>query len=1354
MAEVANAADDTPRRGRRANTGASAAGMQSETAIEHARAGLRPARSGSRWLLRILETLAWTGLLLVAGSVLALRYWVLPNIEQHRAVIVGVFTAGLGLPVRVGAIQADWQGLRPRISLSDVRVYDHDGREALVLPAVHNVVSWRSLLFGAPRMRSLIIDSPRLAVRRDAAGRLYVAGLELYAGDVSQAAGRGGGAAEWILGQREILVRNAEIEWIDVQRGAPPLKLSALDLRLRSAGGRHAVGLSARPPKGFGTSLVLRAELRGGSVTVPSKWSGRLYAEFGDTDLAAWQPWVDYPLELSRGRGALRMWVTLGAGQRVRTTLDVKLSEVSARLAPALPRIELASLEGRLEGRAEGGSFELNARDLALTLADGEALEPTSFRVSWAPAGEAQPARPAHGDLSALRIDLAPLARLAEFLPIPADLRALLAELSPRGTLHEAALSWTGELPQATDYRARARFENLGMKAWHAVPGFSGVTGRIEAQSGRGHVELRARQVGLDLPQVFPQPHIAFDALSGEIDWTQPDRDRLRVRLSSLAFGNAHLAGTAFGTYELGRDGPGEIDLSASLTHADGKQTASYLPLASIMGENARAWIKRAIVDGQASDVRVHLKGDLRELPFAAPGRGEFLVAARIDGAVIDYAEGWPKIEGMNGELRFQGDRVELTGQHARILGVQLANVRVSIPSLRSPSTDLLIEGEARGPTNAFLRFIETSPVRRMTHGFTSGMRAAGDGQLQLKLTLPLAELDKTSVSGVFGFSAKRLLLSNALPPLEAVSAQFGFSESGFKLERFRGTLFGGPLSVSGGDSPKGGVRVTAKGEAHADALRALIGHPWFDRLRGVAAYEAELSVAGGEPVLLVRSDLKGIESTLPAPFAKRAEDGLPLTLRLAPYADERWRHVSLTLGALARGELLRAAAQDDGAAPKAAAAAKPVPAANQDAAAAAPAAPASGAARALVVLNPAPAARPALPARDGLTLRGRLDALDLDAWRALSPGRDVEGGVANIDLKVGVLDVYGKRLRNVDVRSGTDAGGWSAQVSADELEGDLAYRAEGNGLLVARLKRFRIPENTPGRDPTVGEGEGRAVLPEMDLISERFELWGRDLGRAEIGARPVPGAWEIDKLIVLNPHGELRGKGTRKLEQGVARTSLAFDLKVTDVGKFLERIGYPNMIRGGTAKLDGALAWQGEPQRIDYPSLAGDIKLRVDDGQFLEIEPGLGKLVGLISLQALPKRIALDYRDVFSDGFKFDRIESSLKTRHGVMSTDDFEMRGPAAEVDMRGTTDLAAETQNLNVKIVPSVSDTASAAMAILNPIVGAASVIAQRALKNPLGQLLSYEYAITGTWGDPQIKKLGAEIKPGGGAHVEAP
>ncbi|MDX1377133.1 MAG: AsmA-like C-terminal region-containing protein, partial [Burkholderiales bacterium] len=362
-------------------------------------------------------------------------------------------------------------------------------------------------------------------------------------------------------------------------------------------------------------------------------------------------------------------------------------------------------------------------------------------------------------------------------------------------------------------------------------------------------------------------------------------------------------------------------------------------------------------------------------------------------------------------------------------------------------------------------------------------------------------------------------------------------------------------------------------------------------------------------------------------------------------------------------------------------------------------------------------------------------------------------GGQSKIDLQVGVLDLFGKRLRQVEVRAGSDAGGWSADVVAAELEGNLAYRSEGDGLLVARLKRFRVPEDAPGAAGTAARGEVRRALPAVDLIAERFEVAGRELGRAEIGARTVKGAWEIDKLVVLNPHGELRGKGTRKLDEGNARTSLAFSLRVSDVGRYLARVGYPDMVDGGRARVDGSLAWQGEPQRIDYPTLEGDLKLSVEDGQFLEMDPGLGKLVGLISLQALPKRITLDFRDVFSAGFKFDRISSSIETRRGVMSTQDFEMRGPTAEVDMRGRTDLAAETQDLHVKIVPSVSDTASAAMAIVNPAVGAAALLAQRALKNPLGQMLAFEYAITGSWSDPQVKKLGVQPSDGG-AFTEKP
>ncbi len=1348
--------------------------MQSETPtqvdvghVADAAAGRR-AFGRSRWVLRMLETLAWSAVVLAAVMVLALRYWVLPNIEQHRDVIVGAFVRGLGLPVKVGAIQADWPGIRPRISFADVRIYDHDGREALVLPAVHNVVSWRSLLFAELRLSSLIIDSPRLAVRRDAAGRLFVAGLELAAAGGAE---RGGRLAAWILGQREIEIRNAEIEWVDLLREAPPLKLSALNLRLRNAGGVHAVGLSARPPKALGTSLVVRAELAGGPVTVPSKWDGRLYAEFGDTDLAAWQPWVDYPFELRQGRGAVRMWVTLGAGQRVRSTLDVELSNVVMQLATDLPRLALAKLAGRLEGRAEGRTFELTARDLALTLADGEALEPTSFHLSWTPAAEADPAKPERGErgergaLIAKRIDLAPLARLGEFLPFPQDLRRLLADLSPRGQLHDVAFDWTGTLPHATGYYAQARFDALGMNAWHAVPGFTGLTGRIEARSGGGRVELLARDLALDLPKLFPQPRIALDTLTGLVAWQQPDSETVRVQLSSLAFGNAHLAGTAFGTVTLGREGPGVVDLSAALSRADGKSTASYLPLASIVGKDTRAWIERAILDGRATDVRFQLKGDLREFPFTDPARGQMLISARIDGAVLDYAAGWPKIDAIDGTVRFDGERIELLGRSARVLGVQLANIRVAIPSLLSAETDLLIEGDAVGPSNEFLKFIEASPVRQMTDAFTVGMRAEGEGRLSLKLHLPLANLANTKVSGGFEFASKRILVHPQLPAVESVKGSVRFGETGLRQLDVQGSLLGGLVVITGRTAPQGGVRVVARGKASAGELAGLLEHPWLRYLSGSAAYEVVVNAEGGVPSVTVSSDLKGVESSLPPPLAKRAADSLPLRLRLLPGAGPAQQRVSVTLGRVMvaeflrqrRGEDQRVASEKGG---------KDAKGGNGDKGGTAgtgetmpPLPPMQPmhpmqVTRTLIVLNPTAGAPVPQPTRDGLTLRGTFDALDLDTWRALPDDGWPALGQGTFDLKAGVLDVFGRRLRDVDVRAGSDVGGWSAQVTSAELDGNIAYRAEGSGLLVARLKRFRIPADSPGGIGADGKGGRKGELPAVDLLAERFTLFGRELGRAEIAARPAAGAWEIDKLVVLNPDAELRGKGTRTLTQGTSRTSVDFALKVTDVGKFLSRVGYAKMVQGANGRLDGSLAWQGDPQVVDYPSLEGKLTLRINDGQFLEIEPGLGKLVGLISMQALPRRITLDYRDVFSDGFKFDLINGSIEATRGVMSTTDFKMSGPAAEVDMQGRTDLAAETQDLRVKIVPSVGDTASAAVALLNPIVGAAALLAQRVLDNPLGQILAYEYAITGSWADPQVKKLGVEPQERSGPYVDVP
>ena len=196
-----------------------------------------------------------------------------------------------------------------------MRIYDNAGRVALVLPAVRNVVSWRSLLFLDLRLHSLTVEAPKLTVRRDAAGEIYIAGMQL------SGAAPGGGFSDWVLGQREIVVRNAEIEWRDEKRGAPSLALHAVDFRLRNAGARHSMGLSARPPDELGTDLELRAELNGRSVADLAAWNGEVYVDVGNTDLAGWRKWIDYPVDLRSGRGALRLWLTLSGGMPQRRSL-------------------------------------------------------------------------------------------------------------------------------------------------------------------------------------------------------------------------------------------------------------------------------------------------------------------------------------------------------------------------------------------------------------------------------------------------------------------------------------------------------------------------------------------------------------------------------------------------------------------------------------------------------------------------------------------------------------------------------------------------------------------------------------------------------------------------------------------------------------------------------------------------------------------------------------------------------------------------------------------------------------------------------------------------------------------------
>jgi uncharacterized protein YhdP len=205
-------------------------------------------------------------------------------------------------------------------------------------------------------------------------------------------------------------------------------------------------------------------------------------------------------------------------------------------------------------------------------------------------------------------------------------------------------------------------------------------------------------------------------------------------------------------------------------------------------------------------------------------------------------------------------------------------------------------------------------------------------------------------------------------------------------------------------------------------------------------------------------------------------------------------------------------------------------------------------------------------------------------------------------------------------------------------------------------------------------------------------------------------------------------------------RTKLNWQLDVRNSGELLTRLGTPEAIRNGHGRLEGQVSWQGSPITLDYPSMAGKLNLNIEKGQFLKTDPGAARLLGVLNLQALPRRLTLDFSDVFSEGFSFDFVRGDVRIEQGVAYTNNLQMKGVVAGALLEGRADLARETQDLKVVVVPEINaGTASLYMATINPVIGLTSYLAQLLLSRPLVRAATNEFRIDGTWANPRVTKV---------------
>lgn len=1248
---------------------------------------------------------------------LGMRHVVLPMVPAYRGEVAQLLSRSLGLPVDIASLSADWHGLHPHLQLGGLVIKDKAGQPALSLDRVDTEVGWSSLLFMRLRLYRLEIEAPELAIRRLADGRIFVAGLQV------NGAGEPSDFPAWLLDQREIVIRNARVEWSDALRGAAPLSLDKLSFRLENRGSSHRFGLVAQPPAGLAATLDVRGELRGRDPARLDSWSGELYAGLDYADLGAWRQWVDYPLDAD-GAGGLRVWLDFSKGQFTALTADFALRDAHARLGKDLDDIPLTRAEGRLRFRNDNGVMEASARRLSLQTRDGLSVAPTDFFLRLQ---ERRGGTPSKGEFVANQLDLAALSGLAGRLPLDEDFRKRLAELAPSGTVAPLNVKWSGasDGQSVATYAVDASFGRLGIAPVGPWPGFAGLSGRIEGNDRGGRFTLNGKDAAVDLPQVFAEPRLVLSELAAEGAWSHPG-GALEVSLGKVSFANKDARGSASGRYRATPDTLGEIDLQARLSEAESTAVWRYMP--SVVSKDARDWLQHGLTGGKALDTRLVLKGNLARFPFRNPKDGIFRVTARVADGSLEYAAGWPKIEGITGELIFEGAGMTVKAQRGRIFGAELKDVAVVLPDFETNEV-LSIRGSASGPTQDFLRFLSESPIAGKINHFTDPFRADGNGSLDLHLSLPLQKMENSRVKGEYQFTHNQLQVDPAMPVFTETSGKLSFTESQLQIKSGTARVLGDPVSVAGGSRADGSVLINAQGTLSAQALRRELDLPLLDHLSGSAAWKGAITVPKqGGVAFVLDTGLQGVSSSLPDPLNKSAAAALPFHFEMLVNPGVNGAPGGDTLK-LAAGQAFQAQFQRrrDG---------------N----------------RTVVVRGGMALNEPVRLGDKGVLVSANADRLDADAWRKAlagkSAGKSANGSqdssdfpLSGLALRAGELRLLGQRLNDVSLRAVMEEGGWQARLASREASGDVVWRDQGRGRLQGRFKQLAI--GTAGGKDGAADTASRAdeerlsELPGLDVSADSFVLRGHALGKLELKAANRGDIWRLEQLSIVNPDGSLSGDGSWR-PGSREETRLNFKLDVGSVEKMLSRLGYPEAVKRGKAQMEGDVSWRGAPTSIHFPSLGGKLQVNVESGQFTQLEPGVGRLLGVLSLQSLPRRITLDFRDVFSEGFAFDRISGSIQMNNGVLRTDDLDLFGPAARVYMSGEADAVRETQNLRVKVQPTLSESIAVGSAIattgaIHPAIGLAAYLVQKVLRDPVEKLFSFEYGVTGSWSDPKVDKL---------------
>ncbi|MCW8907693.1 MAG: DUF3971 domain-containing protein [Sedimenticola sp.] len=1031
-------------------------------------------RSTKRLLILLVVGL---GLLIVFGRLLA------PMAAQYRAEVEQWTSDLLGQPITVGRLRGDWRGLGPVLVLYDLQLIDPKrNAPTLYLSEVRVALDLLSSLRQlSPVVRKVSFVSPRLRVIRQANGAITVGNLdqlnELEPGD---------GSSAFLLPSHLSLV-NGEIIWEDQASGAPPLRLTRVDLRLRNSGTRHQLDGSLTLPGSGGGTLQLAVDLTAQPDRL-STWHARSYTRSQGIDLALLlnrRMARDY--RFSNRQAEIELWGEWDQDGLINLQGSTDWEQVEIRRRGDRPdrtdaslSLDRLSTDLRLLRLEQGWQLDLNR----LEIQRGNRRWPQT-RISLRATQDDSGAWELVAGSRHTRIE--DVSAISALIPI-ADrtLEQGLQQVQGSGSLDDLQLRFR-EQADGFSWEAHGRLSDFSSRPWNGLPGLDNLALTFWMDAQQGTLSLDSQNVSIDFEQLFRDP-LQLGRLAGEVAFTRAPGGGVTVESRALLAENDDIS-TRSRLHLAIPDGPDSspfLDLQTDFRDGDASSTSRYLPT-GIMGQEVVAWVDRSIGPGRVTHGSALVRGPLDDFPFHRRHSGRFEVFFNVEGLELDYWPGWPALQGLSARVRFLNNRFDAWADGGRILDSQIGAIHAEIEDLLL-TAPLQLDGSVSGPLGDPLRLLRESPLKEDFGPLVKGIHGEGETRLEIGFSLPIEEVGEFALDGRLEFLDSRLVLDEWPFDLERINGALRFDQDHLFASDIRARALDIPLQidVDRSDSRRQATRVIATSTLPLTTLqRQLPALTSVAALSGESRWRLQLDIphlsAGPDAGVAVSlgSNLVGTRIDLPAPLGKPATESRALLLETVLTQQAGPLHVRY-------GEQLDARLAFDRSEPES-----------------------PRLSHAGITLGGGQARLPGTP---GIEIIGQLAMLPLDHWlqATTSSGSTPSLPPLNrVELAVDTLQIGQQATDNVRFSLERGSDHWQGTLLSEWGEGSvlLPLQATGSSALRGRFRHLRIDPWLPLLSPRA-TGNDIPAFSQLSLNSDRIAYQAIALDGFSLQLERTPARW------------------------------------------------------------------------------------------------------------------------------------------------------------------------------------------------------------------------------------------------------